>query len=198
MGATMPETVGYNSDTSVRIMLHSALVLSGTSNTSDFTKNYAKLPPSSSPWLQVPAGVLNRNFYDPNFYPSASGIPQGVDPSTVNGVAWAAPYAGVGIGKPLSVVIRGITYVYVKGGGTIAAGDLLFCGDAYGRVDNAANLSITTGSVWAIGVAQQAVAATANLLIAMNVSIQKLVLTVGATGPTGATGATGPTGPTGP
>jgi hypothetical protein len=197
MGTTMPDTVAYQSDTSVRVMLHSALVLSGTSNTSDFTHNYAKLPPSSNPWLQVPAGVLNRNFYDPNYYPSASGIPQGVDPSTVNGVAWAAPYTNFGIGKPLSVVIRGITFVYLKGGGTIAAGDLLFCGDQYGRVDNAANLSITTGSVWVLGRAQQAAAATANLLIAIDVNIQVLDLS-GATGPTGATGATGPTGPTGP
>jgi len=165
------------SDTSVRIMLHSALVLSGTSNTSDFTKTYAKLPPSTTPWLQTPAGILARNFFDPNFYPSASGIPQGVDPTSVSGVAWAAPYAGAGVGKPLSVIIEGLTFVYFKGGGTIAAGDLLFAGDIYGRIDNAANLGITQGAglCYTIGRAQQAAAATANQLISVYVEIQGIV-----------------------
>lgn len=197
MGATIPNTVGMHSDTSTRKMMHSALVLSGTSNTSDFTHTYAKLPPSSTPWLQTPAGVLARNFFDPNFYPSASGIPQGVDPTTVNGVAWAAPYTGVGVGKPLSVIIEGLTFIYALGGGTVAAGDLLVCADQYGRVDNLANLSITDGTIWSIGRAQQAAAATPNQLISVYVEIQTIVLS-GPTGPTGATGATGPTGPTGP
>lgn len=183
MGATMPSTVAYASDASVRIMLHSALVKSGTSNTSSFTATYAKLPPSTTPWLQTPAGVLNRNFFDPNFYPSVAQAgsvgqsPQGVDPTTVNGVAWASPYTGVGVGKPLSVVIRGITYVYVVGGGTITAGDLLFCGDQYGRVDNAANLGIIAGAgqVWALGTAEASAAATANLIIPVSVEIQAVV-----------------------
>ena len=176
MPVTMPSTVGYLSDTSVRICMHSALVLSGTSNTSSFTGTYAKLPPSSTPWLQKPAGVLNRNFFDPNFFPmnTAGGayLPQGIDPSTINGVAWAAPYTGVGVGKALSVVIKGLTFVYIIGGGTIAAGDLLFLGDQYGRVDNQANLGFGAGlHAYALGYAQQAAAATANLLVQINVEI---------------------------
>ena len=183
MGATMPETVGYLSDASVRICLHSALVLTGTSNTSSFTGTYAKLPPSTTPWLQEPAGILNRNFFDPNFFPMntsgspAANLPQGIDPSTINGVAWAAPYTGFGVGKALSVIIRGITFVYIAGGGTIASGDLLFCADQYGRVDNKANCGITVGAgqCYVLGRAQQAAAATANLLIQVDVNIQAIV-----------------------
>jgi hypothetical protein len=177
MGATLPNTKAFASDASVRAMMHSAFVVSGTSNTSDFLKTYAKLPPSTTPWLQTPAGILARNFFDPNFYPSASGIPQGVDPTTVNGVAWAAPYAGVGVGKPLSIIVDGLTFIYCIGGGTIAAGDLLFAGDQYGRVDNAANLGITAGAglCYTIGRAQQAAAATANQLISVEVEINPVV-----------------------
>ena len=181
MPVTMPNSVAFASDASVRIMMHSVLVQSGTSNPSTFTASYAKLPPSSNPWLQTPAGVLNRNFYDPNYYPNvstANGItPEGVDPSTVNGVAWSAPYTGFGVGKPLSVIIGGITFVYIVGGGTLASGDLLFAGDQYGRVDNAANLGITAGAgqVWSIGRVLQAAAATANLLVSVEVQIQAIV-----------------------
>lgn len=181
MGATLADTVAYASDTSVRIMMHSALVTTGTSNTSSFTKSYAKLPPSSTPWTQVPAGILARNFFDPNYYPNVSTangvIPQGLDPSVINAVAWASPYAGAGVGLPLSVIINGITYAYVVGGGTIAAGDLLYAGDQYGRVDNGANLGIDAGDgqVWSIGVAESAVAATANLLVPIRVRIQTVV-----------------------
>ena len=172
---TLPASVAFASDTSVRIVMHSCLVETGTSNASSFTSTYAKLPPSSSPWLQQPAGVLARNFYDPNYYPSVSTtngyIPEGIDPTTINGVAWASPYTGAGVGKPLSVIIGGITYVYIVGGGTITAGDFLFAGDQYGRVDNAANLGIAGGTLaYALGRAQQNAAATANLIISVEVA----------------------------
>ena len=172
MGVTMPDTVAYASDESVNIMLHSALVMTGVAHPSTFNATYAKLPPSTTPWLQVPAGVLNRNFFAPNFYPSYLGIPQGVNPATVNGTAWGVPYVDFGIGKPLSVVIRGITFVYIVGGGVITEGDLLYCGDAYGRVDNAANLGIGAGTTaYALGRAQQTTTATANLIIPIDVNI---------------------------
>ena len=156
--------------------MHCALVISGTSNTSGFTASYAALPPSSTPWLQKPAGILAQNFFEPNYYPSLAspnqGIAQGLSPASINGVAWAAPYTGVGVGKPLSVVVHGITFVYLAGNGTVAAGDLLFTADQYGRVDNATNLSIATNvNAYAIGYAQQAAAATANLIIPILVQI---------------------------
>ena len=150
---TDPATVAFKSDASVRILAHSVVTMIGTSNPSTFEATYVKLPKAagSKPWQtdQV-AGVTAMDFLDPNQL-----IAQGTDPTTINLVAWAAPYATSGVGLAVSCVVKGITFVYVSG--VVAAGDTLFPADAYGRVNNAANLGIKAGDgiTYPVGIAQK-------------------------------------------
>ena len=154
---TAPATLSMKSDTSVRILKYSAVVGTGVANTSTFLATYVKLPPSSSPWLQQVFGVVEQDFLDPNQF-----FTQGIDYTTVNGVAWTSPYVGAGVGKNIMVAIKGITWVYAAG--TVAAGDLLLPADAFGGVNNPTNLSIAGSTkVFPVGIAQKP--ATAKTLV---------------------------------
>jgi hypothetical protein len=134
--------LGFRSDANVRIYKFTALVKS-TANTSNQQHRYAALPGASNA-----AGVLGvsvEHFVEPNYF-----VPEGTNPTTVTGTT---PVLYDMEGRALTLQVNGVARCLAAG--AVNQGDLLVIADAYGRVNNTANLSISAGTkVYPVGIAQ--------------------------------------------
>lgn len=139
-------TVAFRSGVSQRIAKFSVL----TKDTTDTTQNqhYAAMPGgANAPGV---LGVTIEHFVEPNYF-----VPQGTDPTTVTGTS---PTVYNLKGRGLTLQVNGIAKCYAAG--AVNQGDLLVVADAYGRVNNTANLSISAGTkVYPVGIAQNSTGA---------------------------------------
>jgi hypothetical protein len=134
-------TVGFRSGVNQRIAKFSVL----TKDTTDSTQNqqYATLPGGAN--AAGVLGVTTEHFVEPNYF-----VPQGTAPETVTGTT---PTLYNLKGRGLTLQVNGIAKCYAAG--AVNQGDLLVVADAYGRVNNTANLSIAAGTkIYAVGIAQ--------------------------------------------
>lgn len=134
-------TVAFRSGINQRIYKFTALV----KDTADTTQNqqYATLPAGANA-----AGVLGvtvEHFVEPNYF-----VPQATDPTTVTGTA---PTLYNLRGRGVTLQVNGIARCLAAG--AVNQGDVLVVADQYGRVNNAANLTIAAGTkIYPVGVAQ--------------------------------------------
>lgn len=147
-------TQTYRLSTNIRLAKYAVLLKDPTDTTQ--TKWFAKIPPSSTPWLTAAvAGVVIGNYYEPNYFSA-----EDTDPSTITGTTPTSPYVlgGTGVqdnGPGVTVQYTGTARVQVNGSGTVLDGDLLVVADQYGRVNNPVNLGITSGTlVYQVGYAK--------------------------------------------
>lgn len=139
-------TIAFRSGMNQRIAKYTVL----TKDTTDTTQNqqYATVPAASN--APGVLGVTVEHFVEPNYF-----VPQGTDPSTVTGTA---PVLYNLKGRGLTLIVNGISKIYAAG--AVNQGDVLVVADAYGRVNNTANLSIPAGTkINAVGIAQNSTAA---------------------------------------
>jgi len=143
--ATAPAAVGFQSTDNKRYLMGTVLIL----DTSGSSFNQALVKLASGANGGPIAGVTVENFVEPNYYSYATGD----DPTAING---STPTGyDISKSKPVALAIEAGSVVLCLCAGTVAAGDLLLIGDAYGRVDNLANLSIAKDTVInPVGVAQ--------------------------------------------
>ncbi len=146
-------TQTFRLTTNIRVAKYAALLNDPTNTTQQ--KWFAKIPPSSTPWLNAAvAGVVIGNYYEPNFFTA-----EDTDPATVTGTTPTSPYVLGGTGQDngpgITVQYNGTCRVQANGSGTISSGDLLVVADQYGRVNNPVNLGITAGTlVYQLGIAK--------------------------------------------
>jgi hypothetical protein len=139
-----------------RIAKYACLILDPTNSTQ--TSWFCKLPTSASPgtpWTQAPlAGVAIYNFFEPNFFAA-----QDTDPTTITGTTPTSPYVlgGTGVqdnGPGITLQYDGEARVQLSADGAVSDGDVLLIADVYGRVNNPANLSVSTGTYcYQVGIA---------------------------------------------
>jgi hypothetical protein len=149
-------TVAFRSGQNMRISKF--LVL--TKDTTDTTQNqqYAKLPgeavngnmTSATPNAPGVLGVTIEHFVEPNYF-----VPQGTAPESFTGTT---PTLYNLQGRGLTLQVNGIARCYAAG--AVNQGDMLVIADQYGRVNNTANLSISSGTkIYTVGIAQNMTAA---------------------------------------
>ncbi|MGH9397172.1 MAG: hypothetical protein ACRD18_10030 [Terriglobia bacterium] len=133
--------VAFRSQANARIYKFSVLV----KDTTDTTQNqqYAMLP--ATPNVPGVLGVLTEHFVEPNYF-----VPQATNPTTVTGTT---PVLYNLTGRGMTLQVNGIARCIAAG--AVNQGDVLMVADNYGRVNNAANLSIAAGAkINSVGVAQ--------------------------------------------
>jgi len=143
----------FRLDANVRVAKYSALIKS-TLNPSTFLNEFVALPtgPNQGPVI----GVTAEHFFEPMFF-----FKQGTDPSTVTGTL---PTLYNMQTRPVLCQIDGLGYVYAAG--AVNQGDIVVVADAYGRVNNLANLGIGAGTmVFPVGVAQTLTAAANDIVL---------------------------------
>lgn len=134
-------SVGFRSEANVRIYKFSVLVKDTTDTTQ--SQQYAGLPAAAN--APGVLGVLTEHFVEPNFF-----VPQSTNPTTVTGTT---PTLYNLAGRGMALQVNGIARCIAAG--AVIQGDVLVTADNYGRVNNAANLSIAAGTkLNAVGIAQ--------------------------------------------
>lgn len=134
-------TISFRAQANVRIAKYTVLVKDAADTTQN--QQYAALPGAANA-----AGVLGvtvDHFVEPNYF-----VPQGTNPATVTGTT---PSLYNLAGRSIAVQVNGIARCYAAG--AVNQGDQLVVADAYGRVNNLANLSIAAGTkIYPVGIAQ--------------------------------------------
>jgi hypothetical protein len=134
--------LAFKADANVRIAKFTVLVKSVT-NTSTQTARFAAVPSGANAAGIV--GVTIEHFVEPNYF-----VKEGTDPSTVTGTT---PTLYNLQGRPVQLQMNGYAKCYAAG--AVNQGDELLVADAYGRVNNIANLGIASGTkVYVVGIAQ--------------------------------------------
>jgi hypothetical protein len=151
----------------VQVAKFTALIGSSADTTSTTGAIYQALPTGSN---QGPVkGVTIEHWLAPNTF-----YAEDTDPTTITGVTPPSPYqtflGGTNTDNGPTVQISGQARCYAGAGGTINDGDVVVIADAYGRVQNAANLSISGGTkIYPVGIARtKATAANDVLLVDLN------------------------------
>ncbi len=134
-----------------RVYKFTALV----TDTTDTTQNqqFCTLPgASNAPGVM---GVTIEHFVEPNYF-----VPQSTNPTTVTGTA---PVLYSLVGRAIQLQVNGIARCIAAG--AVNQGDLLVIADAFGRVNNTANLSIAAGTkIFPVGIAQNTTAAVNDIV----------------------------------
>ncbi len=134
-------TVAFRAQQNQRIYKFTALVKDATDTTQN--QQYAGLPAGAN--AAGVLGVLVEHFVEPNYF-----VPQATDPTTVTGTT---PVLYNLKGRGITLQVNGIARCIAAG--AVNQGDQLVIADAYGRVNNLANLSIAAGTkVYPVGIAQ--------------------------------------------
>ena len=152
----------YRLTTSVQVAKFTALIGSSADTTSTTGAIYAALPTGQN---QGPVkGVTFEHWLAPNTF-----YQEDTDPSTITGVTPPSPYqtflGGTSTDNGPTVQYTGQARCYAGAGGTIHDGDVVVIADQYGRVQNAANLSIAGGTkIYPVGIARSEATATNDVL----------------------------------
>ena len=142
----------YRLLTSVQVAKFTALI--GSPNNTGGTAGpiYSALPTAAN---QGPVkGVTFEHWLAPNTF-----YQEDTDPSTITGVTPPSPYqtflGGTATDNGPTLQISGQARCYINGSGTVKDGDVVVIADAYGRVNNTTNLSISAGTlIYPVGIAR--------------------------------------------
>jgi hypothetical protein len=163
MGITAGKTQTYRLLTSVQVAKFTALIGSSGSTGTTAGPIYAAVPTGQN---QGPVkGVTFDHWLAPNTF-----YMEDTDPSTITGVTPPSPYqtflGGTSTDNGPALQIDGIARCYAGAGGTIHDGDVVLVADAYGRVQNPANLGIAGGTrIYPVGIARSEATAINNVLL---------------------------------
>ena len=166
----------YRLSTSVRVAKFSALIVDATDTTEITGAIFAKVPTGSN--VGPVAGVTLAHWVEPNqFYA------EDTDPSTITGTTPASPYATFlgGTSNQIGPTVQydGQARCYAASG-SIVAGKIVVIADAYGRVDSAAHLAISNGTlIFPVGTAVTA-SAEINDVVLVQLHFMPISYTTGA------------------
>jgi hypothetical protein len=151
----------FRLNASKRVAKFCALVVDATDTTGITGALFMKLPTGAN---QGPvAGITIEHWVEPNQL-----YAEDTDPTTITGTTPASPYAsmlgGTGLQIGPTVQIDGEARCYAAG--IVAAGDIVVIADAYGRVNNLANLSISAATkIYQVGIARSASAEANDVIL---------------------------------
>ena len=132
----------YRLSTSVRVAKFTALIGDPTQTGTTTGAIYAAVPTAAN---QGPVkGVTLEHWLEPNTF-----YMEDTDPSTITGTTPSSPYQnflGGTTGQDNGPTVQYTGQARAYAAGVVKDGDIVVIADAYGRVNNATNLSIAAGT----------------------------------------------------